>query len=404
MFQVTLILIISVATGLLAAIIYWIQRRNLYRGYEPIIEAARQIATTMKADTFRDGDDLVIAGSYQTFPAIVRFSYHQNTPGMHIEMHAPTTFDLWLLPKKVTTTKGRIVIRTGNSTLDSRFNARTDHPTQSRMLFGDKAALAHLEKLCCSTNTDFVVGDNKMDLTELSIPAYPAKHVTDHLESLNILANLLSRMPGAHEIKLPTSVRQERRTWIYPALGTVLLLAIIVALFSFPAKKAADTQRAAPPYVPAGMEPLDGEHVPRLDGWRLASSDDFSPAAAQFLEQHSLPANGKLKADFDGNGNPNDSAYLLIDGQGKRRIVMLAGGIASYDSIYAVDLIAPVPKANLANIQWSTDKPLESDGDGLLLVKDVTDPRSGLVLVLHNKQIDSAHPLDFTTINLYSGQ
>jgi hypothetical protein len=199
-------------------------------------------------------------------------------------------------------------------------------------------------------------------------------------------------------------VRQERRTWIYPALGTVLLLAIIVALFSFPAKKAADTQRAAPPYVPAGMEPLDGEHVPRLDGWRLASSDDFSPAAAQFLEQHSLPANGKLKADFDGNGNPNDSAYLLIDGQGKRRIVMLAGGIASYDSIYAVDLIAPVPKANLANIQWSTDKPLESDGDGLLLVKDVTDPRSGLVLVLHNKQIDSAHPLDFTTINLYSGQ
>jgi hypothetical protein len=38
----------------------------------------------------------------------------------------------------------------------------------------------------------------------------------------------------------------------------------------------------------------------------------------------------------------------------------------------------------------------------LLLVKDVSDPHSGLVLVIHNKQIDSGRPLDFTTINLYS--
>ena len=82
---------------------------------------------------------------------------------------------------------------------------------------------------------------------------------------------------------------------------------------------------------------------------------------------------------------------------------MLAGGISSYDSIFdTADLIASVPKANLANVQWSSGQSLESDGDGLLLVKDVNDPRSGLVLVIHNKQIDSGRPLDFTTINLYS--
>jgi hypothetical protein len=84
---------------------------------------------------------------------------------------------------------------------------------------------------------------------------------------------------------------------------------------------------------------------------------------------------------------------------------MLAGGISSYDSIFgAVDLIAPISKANLANVQWSTGSSLESDGDGLLLVKDVSDPSSGLVLVIHNKQIDSGRPLDFTTIKLYSEQ
>lgn len=399
----TLALTIAGVTAVLIGVVYLIQRRSLYRGYEQIEEAVVEVAAGMKADTFRDGDDLVIAGSFQKFPALVRFSYNQNTPGLHIVMRAPATFDLLVSPKRVNTTRGRTVLRTGNSTLDSRFNARTDHPTQARMLFNDKAALLHLEKLCCSTNTDFAVSSGSLELNELSIPSYPARHIMEHLESLDVLAKVVAKMPGAHEIVLEP-VKQERRTWMFHALGAVLLLAVIVAVFSRPEKKSADTPQA-PHYVPVGMEQLDAEHLQSLNGWRLAGSDDFSPAAARFLEQHSLPIAGHSKADFAGRGNPADSAYLLMDAQNRRRVAMLAGGISSYDSIFdAVDLIAPVPKANLANVQWSIDKPLESDGDGLLLVKDVNDPRSGLVLVIHNKQIDSGRPLDFTTINLYSQQ
>jgi hypothetical protein len=399
----TLALTIAAVTAVLIGMVYWIQRRTLYRGYEQIAEAAGQIASGLKADTFRDGEDLVIAGSFQNSPAIVRFSYNQNTPGLHIVMHAPATFDLLLSPKKVNTSRGRMVVRTGNSSLDSRFNARTDHPTQTRMLFNDKAALLHLEKLCCSTNTDFAVSSGSLELNELSVPAYPARHIMEHLESLDVLAKVVAKMPGAHEITLEP-VKQERRTWIYHALGAMLLLSIAVALFSRPEKNSPNVQ-PPPHYVPAGMEPLDAEHLQRLEGWRLAGSDDFSPAAIQFLERHNLKPIGQIKGDFVGRGNPADSAYLLIDPQGKRRISILAGGISIYDSIFdAVDLIAVVPRANLASVQWTTDKNLESDGDGLLLVKDVNDPGSGLVLVVRNKQIDSSRPLDFTAINLYSGQ
>lgn len=403
MSQVNLILIITGVTAVLAGIIYLVQRRNLYRGYEQIIEAARQIAAATKADTFRDGDDLVIAGSFQNFPSIVRFSYNQNTPGLHIEMHAPSTFDLLLAPKKVTTTKGRTVVRTGNATLDSRFNARTDHPTQSRMLFGDKNALSHLEKLCCSTNTDFAVSTGKMDLTELSIPGYAGRHVLDHLESLGALAALLARMPGAHEIKLEP-VKQKRQTWVFQALGAALLLSIIVVLFSVPDKKAAEAPQSAA-YVPAGMEPLDAERLQHLNGWRVAGADDFSPAATQFLQQHGLTPVGRFKGDFSGRNAASDSAYLLIDSQGKRRITMLAGGVSVYDAIYdQLELIAVVPKANLASIQSTTQSKFDSDGDGLLLVRNVSDPTSGLILVRHGQEMDSARPLDFTAINLYSGQ
>lgn len=399
----TLALTIAGVTAVLIGVVYLIQRRSLYRGYEPIEEAAVQIAAGLKADSFRDGDDLVIAGSFQSFPAIVRFSYHQNTPGLHIEMRAPATFDLLLSPKKVNTTRGKMALRTGNSSLDSRFNARTDHPTQARMLFNDKAALLHLEKLCCSTNTDFTVKSGALELNELSVPTFPARHILDHMESLEVLARVVAKMPGAHEIKVEP-VKQERRTWMYPALVVVLLLSVVVAVFSRPEKNSAYAKQT-PHYVPAGMEPLDAEHLLRLDGWRLAGSDDFSPAAAGFQQQHALPPAGRFTADFLGRGNTADSVYLLMDNQGKRRVSMIAGGVAVYDAIFDnLDAIGVIPKADLAGIQSTSDKPLESDGDGLLLVQDVSNPASGLVLVLHNKQIDSARPLDFTRINLYSGR
>lgn len=399
----TLALTIAGVTAVLIGVVYLIQRRSLYRGYENIEEAVNQIAAGLKADTFRDGDDLVIAGSFQGFPAIVRFSYNQNTPGMHIEMRAPATFDLLLSPKKIITTRGRMVVRTGNSSLDSRFNARTDHPTQARMLFNDKAALSHLEKLCCSTNTDFTVKSGALELNELSIPTFPARHVLDHIESLDVLAKVVAKMPGAHEIQMEP-VKQERRTWMYPALAVVLLLSVGVAVFSRPEKNPAYVQET-PHYVPVGMEPVDAEHLLRLEGWRLAGSDDFSPLAAGFLQQHSLSPSGRLKADFLGRGNAADSVYLLMDDQGKRRVSIMAGGVAAYDAIFdKLDAIGVIPKADLAGIQSTSDKPLESDGDGLLLVQDASNSASGLVLVLHNKQIDSARPLDFTRINLYSGQ
>jgi hypothetical protein len=187
-------------------------------------------------------------------------------------------------------------------------------------------------------------------------------------------------------------------------LGAALLLSIIVVLFSVPDKKAAEAPQSAA-YVPAGMEPLDAERLQHLNGWRVAGADDFSPAATQFLQQHGLTPLGRFKGDFSGRNAASDSAYLLIDSQGKRRITMLAGGVSVYDAIYdQLELIAVVPKANLASIQSTTQSKFDSDGDGLLLVRNVSDPTSGLILVRHGQEMDSARPLDFTAINLYSGQ
>ena len=120
-----LTLIIAIAALLVGVVVFFVQRFKLYRGYEEIAGDARKIASALKAEVFRDGDDLVLSGSYGGFPTVVRFSHGQNTPGLNIQMRSAAAFDLSLSPKKVTTAKGRTVVRTGNNSLDARFSART---------------------------------------------------------------------------------------------------------------------------------------------------------------------------------------------------------------------------------------------------------------------------------------
>ena len=43
-------------------------------------------------------------------------------------------------------------------------------------------------------------------------------------------------------------------------------------------------------------------------------------AAKQFLQNRDLTVSGHVMADFAGRGKPLDSAYLLVDRQGRRRI------------------------------------------------------------------------------------
>jgi hypothetical protein len=397
------IILSIIAAAVVISVVYAVQRFNVYKGYEQIAQDARRIGTILKAEIFRDGGDLVISGNQGRFPTVVRFSHSENTPGMNIQMRVPSTFDLSLSPKKVTAAKGRTVVRTGSIVLDSKFSARTDHPTQTKMLVTNKAALAQLEKLCCSTQTDLTLSTGNMELSELAIPAYTGRHVLEHLESMDIVGKLLQEMPGADAVKIEP-VRTESSTWLFRGITALGVIVIGILLFTHSGKNASVAMpEAAQPLALEGMAPQDAEHIDHLQGWHVAAQGDFSDGAAQFLRDNDLDVGGHVKGDFGGRGSSLDSAYLLLDNKGRGRVTMLANGMLGYDAIFDhVDVIATVPKENLPNVEWTSSLEAQPDGDALLIVQNISDPASGLILFRHEKQTSSARPVNFNKLDLYS--
>ena len=81
---------------------------------------------------------------------------------------------------------------------------------------------------------------------------------------------------------------------------------------------------------------------------------------------------------------------------------MLSRGAVAYDAIFPkVEFLARISKNAMTKIQWmSSDPPLPSDGDGLLVVQNANDPTASVVLLRHGPQTLSARPADFNKIDL----
>src|SRR5207253_3109174 len=184
-------------------IVAFVKKSAMMAGYEEYKADIQKIASTLKAEMFRDGNDVVIPGNYKKFPIQVRFSYSETTPGLNIRMQAPVSFTFSVVPKGARATEGRVLVRTGDEMFDARFAARTDHPTQAKMLVSSKIMRTHMEKLCCSSKSYLTLVTGNIELSELVIPSpYTARHVLDHVESMAVLAKEVGEIPGAEKIKI----------------------------------------------------------------------------------------------------------------------------------------------------------------------------------------------------------
>lgn len=396
-----LILNIAIVVGIVGIVVYWVRRFAVFLGYKAIEPDVLQIAELLKAQPLRDRSDVVLEGHYGGNPTIIRFSHRVDTPGLDIQMRVPAAINFFLVPKNIpATNEGRVLMRTGSSSLDRRFNARTDHPMEFMMLTAVAAIKSGLEQLCCSTQTGLTVKDRVIELSELTIPPFTANHVFDHLQSMLTLAKAIHEMPGADLVKVEPLARRGSSWPVRIALagGLVCLVAL---LFTQPYSRVPDASAntVAPP---AGVMPADAVRLQQLQGWHAATRDDFPGAVQRYLQQRRLEPAGHIAADFEGSSRLSDSAYLLIDSSGRKRVSMVARGAVAYDAIFPkLDFLARIPKSAMAKIQWmSSGPPLPPDGDGLLVVQNANDPTASVVLLRHGAQTLSARPADFNKIDL----
>ena len=396
-----LILNIAIVVGIVGIVVYWVRRFAVFLGYKAIQPDVLQIAELLKTQPLRDRSDVVLEGHYGGNPTIVRFSHRVDTPGLDIQMRVPAAINFFLIPKNVPArNEGRVLMRTGSAPLDRKFNVRTDHPVEFKMLTAATAIKSGLEQLCCSTQTGLTVRDRVIELSELTIPPFTANHVFDHLQSMLTLAKAIHEMPGADLVKVDPLPRRGSSWPVRIALagGLVCLVAL---LFTQPYNRmpGASANSVAPP---AGVTPADAIRMQQLHGWHAATRDDFPGAVQRYLQQRRLEPAGHIVADFQGSSRLSDSAYLLIDSNGRKRVSMLAKGAVAYDAIFPrVDFLTRIPKSAMAKIQWMSSGPqLPSDGDGLLVVQNANDPTASVVLLRHGSQTLSARPADFNKIDL----
>jgi hypothetical protein len=379
--------------------------RGTYAGYEEIVGEARQVARSLKGEIFRDGTDLVTSGNFFKLPAIVRFSYDENTPGLNIRMSAPATFTLSVVPKGAQATEGRVLVRTSDDMFDAKFTSRSDHPNQAKIFLGGKTVNAALHKLCCSQKTFFTMTSGSMELSELVIPEpYTAHHILDHLESMRRLAAAAAEMPGAHTVAIH-EIQKERAVVGRIAIAVGVLTAILVVVGA--TRNLTSSAKAGPvdpgaATVGRGILPVDAAGIPQSARYRAATENDLNPAGAGFLRQFGEIHAGRVSGNYSGEGSPRDVAYLLVNDTGGYRVVLLVKGVNRLDSEFAsVAFIARVPQERVKNIAWANQAPAATpDGDALLIVRNADDQTSGNIFYLSGSRLISGAPANFNQVSL----
>jgi hypothetical protein len=328
-----------------------------------------------------------------------------------VRMEAPASFTMSVVPKGARATEGRVVVRTPDEMFDARFTTRSDHPTQARMFVGGKPVRTHMQRLMCGSATFFTVTTGALELSELSIPGpLTARHLENHLESLAVLARQLEDMPGAEKVRV-TAIKGERK-WVTRtavAIGAIAAIAAVVsATRNPPGSEPAQVEAGAS--LPEGILPADAPQMAGVyeqleDGrsrWRVATDDDFEPAARSWLRGNRETVSGRVEADLSGNGSVRDAGYVLVNqADNTRRVVLLAGGVNVYDGTFPeVAIAARVRKGMLNSITWSGGAPETPDGDGLLIVRERNNPASGLVLFVKDRRILSAVPENWQNLRL----
>lgn len=386
--------------SLVGVIITTMRKSSVLAGYGEYRQDIQKIASTLKLEMFRDGDDVVLTGNHKNKPIQIRFSYSETTPGLNIRMQAPVSFTFSVVPKGATSTEGRVLVRTGDDMFDARFAARTDHPTQAKMLVSSKPMRVQMEKLCCSSKTFLTLTTGNIELSELVIPQpYTTRHVMDHLDSMAILADAVDDIPGAEKIKI-VPYQREKSTPIFRIAVAIGAITALAAIFVIQAPNANSPMEEGVQPPPAGILPVDEPLIINAHRWRAATADDFQPEIVNWMRSFGVAAEGRFELDVDGS-EIQDVAYFLAGEGGQRRVVLLQNRDNVYDSILE-DLVgvARVPKASLTNIEWNKKPASDPEGDGLLLIRGTPGNYRGIVVFMKDGRAVAAQPASYENVSL----
>ena len=386
--------------GFIAA---YARERRMYAGYSDLQPDVQALRKKIGGEVFRDGEDLVISGTDSKWPVVIRFSYSETTPGLHVRVAAPSTLDLSVLPKNgpFVIPDKRIAVTTQDDNFNARFALRTTDGAAARMFLTGRDIGSELQRACCSSRTMVQISKGSLELIETTVPSNAARHVAAHIDSLVKMANLLAQMPGAAQIRVQRPKRERHifRRFVIATGVVAAIAAVLMAVRPEPQQSA----RAAAPVRHRNVVPLrDAENIPGVSGFHVLDAEEVDAKTVGVLKAMGSEVQGGLNLDYTGGQAAKDVAYMLVNDKGQHRFVVLSGGRALIDDYFnGQPVIAVVRRGIFPTIEWAERSPAPApDGDAILMIRDRDDNRSGAIFYQSGGRTISRPVKDWRSINL----
>jgi len=401
---VTIAILVWGLLCLITVIAASVKRKRTFAGYGYIASDIQRIRRSIhNSDVFRDGNDLVVSGNHDGMPVVVRFSNADTAPGLRISCGAPIDFELAFSPKTRSSIGDGVSLKLDNFNLTRRFNIRGNAREQAKLLLGLPQAQEQIEKLCCSSNNSLLLSQGNIEFSDLLIPAETAHHVGSRLRSLAILSRETAKLPGASRIKV-VPINKWSRSWVLKFALAVGVLAAIVTIASERAPSGLAVSESSESRKPEGISEPEMKIIPDARQWELADPLTFDLGFTAWMERFGVSPSSKIQINSDGVGQAFGTAYLLVTRKTPdvKRAVWVNAHEVVCDIVDKIEGIATVPKQNISRISWSeSGAPAESpDGDGLLVVRDYSNPAGATVFFTRNGKLHSAVPADFHNVEL----
>jgi hypothetical protein len=408
-----IVVAILAVTSVTALIASFVRERRTFAGYDELRADIAALKSKLNAEVFRDGTDLVISGTRQKLPVVVRFSYAENTPGLNVRVHGPSTINFAIVPRNAIFNLPenlRATLSTTDDIFNSRFQIRADDGASARMFLMGKATVKELAKALCSSRTTLNITHGALELSETTIPQPNAGgHAAGHIDSLLTLSAVLAKMPGA-QLAVVDKPQLPKRLLSRTAIvfgAAAALLSIIGAVAQL-----RETPVAPPPLAAnqlaieersAGVIAVDAKVIPSLDNFRVVKPAEFNPSVVSWMKGQSIEPDGRVPLMLNKSqteaAEPPDVAYLLTDPAGNRRLVILYGSKVLFDAPnFGPISILRVPAADIPAAE--NEKTPKPEGDGLLVVTDPNTPEKTFLLYLSGNSILHRTEPNWTQLNL----
>jgi hypothetical protein len=139
--------------------------------------------------------------------------------------------------------------------------------------------------------------------------------------------------------------------------------------------------------------------IPHIEDWRLLQPADFTPETVSWLRQFGQSATAEVS--LAGPEGTSTRAFVLIARSGdKYRVVVVRDNQLRFDAeIPHVAMLTKLPASEFQRAVWSgAVPPFAPDGDGVVIVRDLGDPASGMVIYLSGLRLIPLVPQDFRSL------